>query len=64
MKAHVFKDPDGFWVARVEEVPASGSIGGVWRRQTLPLPPSATAAQAAEALGRVLDAERGRHGLR
>lgn len=64
MRAHVFKDPDGFWVARVEETPASGSVSGVWRRQTLPVPSSATPAQAADALARMLDAERGRHGLR
>lgn len=64
MKAQVFKDPDGFWVARIEEVPASGGVGGVWRRHTLPVPPSATLVQAVEAFDRLIDAERGRRGLR
>lgn len=64
MKAHVFKDPDGFWAARIEEQPDREGFGGVWRRQTLPVPPSASASQAADALARLLDDERRRHGLR
>lgn len=64
MRAHVFKDPDGFWAARIEERPAREGFGGVWRRQTLPVPPSASASQAADSLARLLDDERRRHGLR
>lgn len=64
MRVHVFKDQDGFWAARIEEQPACECVGGVWRRQTLPVPPSASASQAADALARLLDDERRRRGLR
>lgn len=64
MRAHVFRDQDGFWAARIEDEPAQGGVGGVWRRQTLPIPPSASAAQAADALARLLDDERRRNELR
>ncbi len=64
MRVHVFKDQDGFWSARIEEDSAQGCVGGVWRRQTLPVPPSASASQAADALARLLDDERRRRGLR
>ena len=59
MKARIYKDEDGFWMARIQEQPASNGSDAVFVRQLIPVPPSATAAQAAEALMRLVD--RGNH---
>lgn len=55
MKARIYKDEDGFWMAHIQEQPASSGSDAVFVRQLIPVPPSASAAQAAEALARLID---------
>lgn len=45
MKAEVYRDNAGFWMARIEEdasTPENRGIGRVYRRQMLPVAPSAS----------------------
>jgi hypothetical protein len=56
MKAEVYRDNAGFWMARIEEdasTPENRGIGRVYRRQMLPVAPSASKAEAEAALLRV-----------
>lgn len=62
------RDADGFWVAYIEEdagTPENRGIGVVRRRQTLPVPMSATRDEAERAFIRLMSREsRCRHGHR
>ena len=68
MKAEVYRDNAGFWMARIEEdasTPENRGIGSVYRRQMLPVAPSASKAEAEAALRRVMSREaRCSHGHR
>lgn len=69
MKAEVYRDNAGFWMARIEEdasTPENRGIGRVYRRQMLPVAPSASKAEAEAALRRVMSREARcpRHGHR
>lgn len=69
MKAEVYRDNAGFWMARIEEdasTPENRGIGRVYRRQMLPVAPSASRAEAESALRRVMSREARcpRHGHR
>ena len=69
MKAEVYRDSAGFWMARIEEdasTPENRCIGTVYRRQMLPVAPSASRAEAEAALRRVMSREARcpRHGHR
>lgn len=60
MKAEVYRDNAGFWMARIEEdasTPENRGIGTVYRRQMLPVAPSASRAEAEAALRRVMSRE-------
>lgn len=60
MKAEVYRDNAGFWMARIEEdasTPENRGIGRVYRRQMLPVAPSASKAEAEAALRRVMSRE-------
>lgn len=60
MKAEVYRDNAGFWMARIEEdvnTPENRDIGTVYRRQMLPVAPSASRAEAEAALRRVMSRE-------
>ena len=60
MKAEVYRDNAGFWLARIEEdvnTPENRGIGTVYRRQMLPVAPSASRAEAEAALRRVMSRE-------
>lgn len=60
MKAEVYRDNAGFWMARIEEdasTPENRGIGRVYRRQMLPVAPSASRAEAEAALRRVMSRE-------
>ncbi len=53
MRAEVYRDSAGFWAARIEEdaiMPENRGIGAVYRRQTLPVAPSASREEAEAAL--------------
>ena len=56
MKAEVYRDNAGFWMARIEE-DASTPENRVYRRQMLPVAPSASKAEAEAALRRVMSRE-------
>lgn len=60
MRAEVYRDSAGFWMARIEEdanAPESKGIGTVCRCQALPVTPSASRAEAEAALRRVMSRE-------
>lgn len=60
MKAEVYRDGAGFWMARIQEddsTPENRGIGTVYRRQMLPVAPSASRAEAEAALRRVMSRE-------
>lgn len=60
MKAEVYRDNAGFWMARIEEdasTPENRGIGRVYRRQMLPVAPSASKAEAEAALRRAMSRE-------
>lgn len=60
MRAEVCRDGAGFWMAHIEEEAASPEgrgAGRVYRRQTLPVAPSASRAEAEEALRRIMSRE-------
>lgn len=60
MRAEVYRDSSGFWMARIEEdasAPESKGIGTVCRCQTLPVASSASRAEAEAALRRVMSRE-------
>ena len=60
MKAEVYRDNVGFWMARIEEdasAPENRGIGSVYRRQMLPVAPTASRAEAEAALRRVMSRE-------
>lgn len=60
MKAEVYRDNAGFWMARIEEdasTPENRGIGRVYRRQMLPVAPSVSKAEAEAALRRVMSRE-------
>lgn len=69
MRAEVYRDNAGFWMARIEEdasTPENRGIGAVYRRQMLPVAPTASRAEAEAALRRVMSREARcpRHGHR
>lgn len=68
MRAQVYRDEAGFWMARIEEQPANPENRGivaVYRRQALPVPASATREQAEHALRLLMSREaRCRNGYR
>ena len=56
-KSYFARDNEGFWVAYIEEepdTPENHGIGTVRRRQTLPVPPSATRDEAERAFLRLM----------
>lgn len=60
MRAHVYRDEAGFWMAHIEEQadsPEGRGIGAVYRRQTLPVPATATREQAEHALRMLMSRE-------
>lgn len=59
-KSYFARDNEGFWVAYIEEepdTPENHGIGTVRRRQTLPVPPSATRDEAERAFLRLMSRE-------
>lgn len=68
MKAGIYRDGVGFWMARIEEdasTPESSQVGKVYRRQMLPVAPSASREEAEAALRRIMSREaRCPHGYR
>lgn len=68
MNAEVYRDEGGFWFARIEEdtgAPEGAGFSAVYRRQALPVPPSATQSAAEAALRCALEREsRWPHGRR
>lgn len=60
MRAYFDRDAQGFWMAYIEEdreIPENCGIGTVRRRQTLPVPQSATREQAEAAFRRLMSRE-------
>lgn len=60
MKAYFDRDSHGFWTAYIEDEttsPENRGIGTVRRRQTLPVPQSATRDEAAVAFRRLMSRE-------
>lgn len=60
MKAGIYRDSSGFWMAHIEEdarTPENPQIGKVYRRQTLPVAPSASREEAEAALRRIMSRE-------
>ena len=60
MRAQVYRDTEGFWVARIEEQPdnpENRGTGAVYRRQVLPVPASATREEAEHALSLLMSRE-------
>lgn len=60
MRASVYRDEAGFWMAHIEEQsdnPENRGIGAVYRRQVLPVPASATRDEAEHALRMLMSRE-------
>lgn len=69
MRAYVYRDEHGFWMAHIEETNYTAENSGVvalYRRVVLPVPLSATKEEAEAALRRVMSREARcpRHGHR
>ena len=69
MRAYVYRDEHGFWMAHIEETnysPENSGVVALYRRVVLPVPLSATKEEAEAALRRVMSREARcpRHGHR
>lgn len=60
MRAEVYRDGAGLWMARIEEdaaTPENRCVGAVYRHRMLPVAPTASRAEAEAALRRIMSRE-------